>query len=55
MVPLVQALQELSAENATLRGTVQALQSQVKADHASLRTLQAQLVRLLGEGAQAQK
>ena len=58
VVPLVQAVQEqqtqieaLQAQNAILRE--QAVQT--TADHASLLSLQAQLARLLGEGAQARK
>ena len=48
----------LETQNAALQGTVQTLQTnaaQADTDHASLLTLQAQMARLLGEGAQAQK
>jgi len=51
VVPLVQAVQELSAQVETLKTQNAALQ----ADHAALLTLQAQMARMLSEGAQAQK
>ena len=48
---LLEAIKELAARNAAL----EAKTAQADADHASLLTLQAQLARLLGEGAQARK
>ncbi|WP_151087137.1 tail fiber domain-containing protein [Hymenobacter baengnokdamensis] len=55
VMPLVQAVQELSAEVETLKTRNAALQQQNAADHASLLTMQAQLARLLGADTQAQK
>ena len=55
---LIEALKELQQQIETLKAQNQALQARtalVEADHASLLTLQAQLARLLGEGAQARK
>ena len=65
VVPLVKAVQEQQVQIAALQAQNTALQTKAAqadadhaarlADHASLLTLQAQLARLLGEGAQAQK
>ena len=44
-------IEALKAQNAALQGRA----AQADTDHASLLTLQAQMARLLGEGAQAQK
>ena len=59
VMPLVQAVQELSAEVETLQKQNTALQGQATADHADLQTMKEQLARLLGEAppatAQARK
>ena len=51
----VSATQKLARKVAALEAQKSALQAGAAADHASLLTLQAQMARLLGEGAQARK
>ena len=51
----VRATQELARKVAALEAQNAALQTGAATDHASLLTLQAQMARLLGEGAQARK
>ncbi|MDQ2773266.1 MAG: tail fiber domain-containing protein [Bacteroidota bacterium] len=55
VVPLVQAVQEQQAQIEALQTQNAALQNQLSGDHAALLSMQQQLARLLGEGAQARK
>ena len=55
VVPLVQAVQEQQAQIEALRAQNATLQTQQAGDHAALLSLQAQLARMLGDGAQAHK
>ena len=55
VVPLVQAMQEQQAQIEALKAQNAALQTAVAGDHAALLSMQAQLARLVGEAAQAQR